>query len=414
MKELILYNNTTFYSSVLNYIYYKYEHKINSFEYLAETVIKNFEYRNRHNETRIKMCSPCDTEFSFIFEKNDKCFEIYFKLETILQSNQNLEKIKQPVGCSTFEELILKKITLSSEENKEILIHFVDKSKKYTEEQIKSNKKSTEKTIKINYWRRDYWNLLSKSPKRSLDTLYLKENQKEEIIKRLSDFYDEKTKDEYLKYGIPYKNVFLLYGIPGSGKTSTINAIASHFDCDIYTIPISAELTDYGLIDAVSYLEDKEEKKRIIVIEDIDSIFTDRKKGDDINNITLQSLLNCFDGFSCVEGTLLFITANNPEILDHAMLRSCRIDHKFHLDYADKYQTKCIFENIYSDNKKSFDKFYKCIKNRKYTTAMLQEFLFYNRKCDKIIDKIDEFYEIIDKNNPENFEKNKKDKNLYM
>ena len=35
MKELILYSNTDFYKSVLNYIYEKYNDKFNSFEYLA-------------------------------------------------------------------------------------------------------------------------------------------------------------------------------------------------------------------------------------------------------------------------------------------------------------------------------------------------------------------------------------------
>mgnify|MGYP001409052619 FL=1 len=149
----------------------------------------------------------------------------------------------------------------------------------------------------------------------------------------------------------------------------------------------------------IGYLEEKEEKKRIIVIEDIDSIFTNRKKGDDDNGITLQGLLNCFDGFSCVEGTLLFITANKPEVIDEALIRSCRVDHKYELDYADEYQTKCIFERIAPEkDKKNFSKFYKLVRNRTYTTAMLQEFLFFNRKKDTIFDIIDKFYEIIDKN----------------
>ena len=191
----------------------------------------------------------------------------------------------------------------------------------------------------------------------------------------------------------------MLYGPPGTGKTSTINTIASYFDCDVYVIPVSKELTDYGLIDAIGYLEEKEEKKRIIVIEDIDSIFTNRKKGDDDNSITLQGLLNCFDGFSCVEGTLLFITANKPEVIDEALIRSCRVDHKYELDYADEYQTKCIFERMAPEKDKSFfSKFYKLVRNRIYTTAMLQEFLFFNRKKDTIFDIIDKFYEIIDKN----------------
>ena len=99
------------------------------------------------------------------------------------------------------------------------------------------------------------------------------------LIKNIEEFYDPDTRADYLSHGIPYKNVVKLYGPPGTGKTSTINTIASHFDCDIYVIPISKELTDYMLMDAIAYLDDKDEeedKKRIIVIEDIDSIFTDR------------------------------------------------------------------------------------------------------------------------------------------
>ena len=64
------------------------------------------------------------------------------------------------------------------------------------------------------------------------------------------------------------------------------------------------------------------------------------------NGITLQGFLNCLDGFTCVEGTMLFLTANKPEVLDYAFIRSCRIDHKIELDYADKYQTKNMFLKI--------------------------------------------------------------------
>ncbi len=412
MKNLILYNNNDFYHSILNYIYDKYDHKINDFEYLCESIQKSYSYRDRLE--KIEMCIPCDTKFSFIYEKDNECYELDFELETIYQSNKNFQKIIQSIGCNNFEEVLLKRITLSNE-NKSILIKFVNETKKYSENKIELNKLSNEKTIKVNYWRKEYWNLLSKNPKRKIDTLYLKSGQKEKLLNVVSEFYDEKTKNDYDKFGIPYKSVILLYGVPGSGKTSTINTIASHFDCDIYTIPISKELTDYGLIEAMSFLEEKEDKKRIIVIEDIDSIFAERKKNDELNGITLQGLLNCFDGFSCLEGTLLFITANNPSVLDYAMLRSCRIDHKFHLDYADEYQTKCIFETIFEEKKELFQKFYNLISYKKYTTAMLQEFLFFNRKYENLITdkiKINEFYEIIDKNTPQNFEENKKE--LYL
>ena len=45
---------------------------------------------------------------------------------------------------------------------------------------------------------------------------------------------------------------------------------------------------------------------------------------------------------------------------------------------------------------------------------MLQEFLFFNRKCDSILSNLDQFFDIIDKNKPETFEKREKTENIYM
>ena len=51
-----------------------------------------------------------------------------------------------------------------------------------------------------------------------------------------------------------------------------------------------------------------------------------------------------------------------------------------------------------------------------FTTAMLQEFLFYNRKCENIIDHLSKFSEIVEKNKPSELstEKSGQEKNLYM
>lgn len=409
MEELYLNSNTDFYKYVLHFIFVKYSEKIKQFEYLSQTNIKPYEYIRRNDIRNIKVCYPLDCDF----EINYKGKMIHFYLETV-KKNGNLQTLLKPApGCNgSMDEIILKKVKLVSED-KEVLLRFVDDAKKFCDEEIKESKKSEAQTIKINMWRKEYWNLLFNSPKRPIETLYLKEGQKENIIQSVEDFYNPDTRSEYLSHGIPYKSVILLYGPPGTGKTTTINIIASHFDCDVYVIPISKELTDYGLIDAIAYLEEKEEKKRIIVIEDIDSIFTDRKKGDDDNGITLQGLLNCFDGFSCVEGTLLFITANKPEVIDNALFRSCRVDHKYQLDYADEYQTKCIFERMVpKKDKGTFSKFYKLVNNKEYTTAMLQEFLFFNRKEESIYGKMNDFNDIINKSKSDYFDK-KKD-NLYM
>ena len=134
----------------------------------------------------------------------------------------------------------------------------------------------------------------------------------------------------------------------------------------------------------------------------------------DNNGITLQGFLNCLDGFTCIEGTMLFLTANKPEILDSAFVRSCRIDHKLKLDYADKFQTKNMVETFLPGQMDKFEEFYSQIRHKEYTTASLQELLFYNRDTDNLLNLVDEFNEIINKNDPKKFEIIKEENNnLY-
>ena len=94
------------------------------------------------------------------------------------------------------------------------------------------------------------------------------------------------------------------------------------------------------------------------------------------------------------------MTANKPEKMDSAMVRSCRIDYKLKLGYADEYQTKAIYDTFLPKQGKHFKKFYQKISHMEVTTAMLQEFLFYNRKCENILDHMKQFMDIVEKNNP--------------
>ena len=65
-------------------------------------------------------------------------------------------------------------------------------------------------------------------------------------------------------------------------------------------------------------------------------------------------------------------------------------------------------------DKGTFSKFYKLVNNKEYTTAMLQEFLFYNRDCEDIMTLMDKFNDIVDKNDPKHFEIIKEEnKNFY-
>ena len=409
-EKLTFTSNQKFYSDIGQYIFIHYENQINHFTYEEENIFTFNEYRYRRKEkpTSMKVMFPVDCNFNIQYKGS----EININTEMLNDHNNDIVKLMESDHCST-EENFIQKMELISD-NKQSLIAFVDEAREYMKNEYEKCKKASNETMCVYYYKKDYWILLAKSPKRPIDTLYLKEGIRDKLVSYVEDFFSKDMRDTYLSYGIPYKSVNMIYGPPGSGKTSTIKSIASVLDCDIYILPISKDMLDHDLVGAFTHMSEKEDKQRIIVIEDIDTLFDDRKKGDQDNGITLQAFLNCLDGFTCIEGTMLFLTANKPEILDYALLRSCRIDNKIELGYADEHQTREIFEKMLPDQKDSFDEFFKSINHKEFTMAMLQEFLFYNRDCEDILEIKDKFIKIVEQNDPKNFEILKEEnKNFY-
>lgn len=415
-KRLIYHSNHKEYDQLIEYIYKEYPEHIHMFTYTDKRMntFNEWRYRRRNNNNNgniMKTVTPLYGDFTIQYNGHD----IIIKIDVLKDIWGNYVKLMEMHDCCS-EEQFIRTLELSSN-NKDILMEFKDKAIKDMTNIYDQYTKSSSDTMRVYYYKKDYWALLSKSPKRPINTIYLKKGQKEEMLNKIENFFDEETRDIYLKFGIPYKCVNLIYGPPGSGKTSIIKGLSSQLDCDLYVLPISKDMLDTNLVDAFSYInqnDEEEPKRKIIVIEDIDTLFDDRKQGDKDNGITLQAVLNCLDGFVCVEGTMLFLTANKPEVLDFALMRSCRIDQKLELSYADKYQTKCMFEVFFPELKDNFNEFYDKIKHKKYTTANLQEFLFYNRNCDNILDEISLFEDILTKSDPKNFEEIKEEnKNFY-
>ena len=410
-QKMMMLNDWPFHDEILKYICTKYRDDINSFNYSVEKIYHFNEFRFRRKETPVdyKVIQPNDCEITIMYK--DEPIDI--KFEMVKDHRGNPVKFMSADNCCSSEEFVTK-LELSAS-TKELLTDFADEANDWCEAETKKIKACSKETMNIYYYKKDYWTLLSKSPKRPSSTIYLRENQQEKIMETTNKFFSPDTREIYLSFGIPYKSVQLIHGPPGTGKTSLIKSIASDLDCDLYILPISKDMLDTNLVDAFSYIADNEEKERIIVIEDIDTLFDENRKKDDTSNgITLQAFLNCLDGFTCVEGTMLFLTANRPEVLDFAMIRSCRIDNKIKLDYANEYQTKKMFETFLPEQESKFKSFYKEIKHKEYTTAMLQEFLFYNRECEDIMVIIDKFIDIIEKNDPKNFEIIKDEqKNFY-
>tara|TARA_B100001564_G_scaffold334761_1_gene323544 strand:+ start:1061 stop:2215 length:1155 start_codon:yes stop_codon:yes gene_type:complete len=229
------------------------------------------------------------------------------------------------------------------------------------------------------------WGILCKLSKRSDKTLFM-DVDLEEIFQNIQTFFDDE--DDYVEHGVPFKMNFLFHGIPGTGKTSLIYTIASHFNFDIAFLNITRDLDDNTFTRAVTNLPDNS----ILVLEDIDALFVER---DSKCGVSFSTVLNVLDGMTKKHKLLTFLTTNYKDRLDSALKRSGRIDYELEFSYATKKQTKAMFSYFFNDG---LDEFLKFTKKMKYTTSDLHKFLFKYRKCENIMNHTDEFVELLNKN----------------
>jgi ATP-dependent 26S proteasome regulatory subunit len=267
---------------------------------------------------------------------------------------------------------------------------FIEKAVNAKQKELDELNSSLNGKLKKKVYSRYGWISHSTIPKRELNTIFLKEGQMEKIKERILTFLHEDSYNDYVKHGIPYKMNVLLHGIPGVGKTSLIHSIASICNADICMLNINEELKENDMIDAFRSVHD-DGKLALIVIEDIDCIFADRKSNDTHkNHITLNGLLNCLDGFNNQEGLILILTTNFPNKLDEALLRSGRIDMEIELSYLDKYQAKNMFLSFFN-NEKQFESLWEDIKKYNVEPSTFLQFLFNHRKCSNISEYFAEF-----------------------
>lgn len=206
------------------------------------------------------------------------------------------------------------------------------------------------KTVLFKSWGQD-WRVFGKPrSKRVLDSVILDKGIKESIIADMKEFLA--SSKWYNDRGIPYRRGYLLYGPPGSGKTSFIQALAGEFDYNIAIMNVGEpNLTD----DRLAYLMNNIPERTILLLEDIDAAFNQRIQSKDqgyTSGVTFSGLLNALDGVASADEVLTFMTTNHPEKLDQALLRPGRIDMKVLIDNASDYQVEKMFMRFYDDAEK--------------------------------------------------------------
>jgi ATPase family associated with various cellular activities (AAA) len=126
--------------------------------------------------------------------------------------------------------------------------------------------------------------------------------------------------DWFRKHKLPFRRGYLLHGVPGNGKSSIIRAMLSTPGISGLTLnPFETPFDEDRL--ALMFAEAAQSTPSLIVLEDLDRCYPlDKARGKECA-LPVQQLMNQLDGVGSQDGIIVVATANDPAVLDPAILR---------------------------------------------------------------------------------------------
>ncbi|KAK2036378.1 mitochondrial chaperone bcs1 [Colletotrichum somersetense] len=194
---------------------------------------------------------------------------------------------------------------------------------------------------------------------RPIDTVIMNEQLKQRLLEDVQSFLNPKARSWYARRGLPYRRGYLLYGRPGTGKSSLSMSVAGCFGLDIYVLSLAA-LNDGQL----SALFRELPQRCVVLLEDVNAVGTAQSRVSDADDfdsrsedsqrslkpkgtVSLSGLLNVLDCVASQEGRALIMTTNHIEHLDEALIRSGRVDKKIEFQLADSDVIRKIFNTVF-------------------------------------------------------------------
>ena len=280
-----------------------------------------------------------------------------------------------PPRCADREALVLSIEDGGAGSDRAVIDRFLDAARKHCEDLVAAPRAGG--TTRRYLYDSGYWERLGDAPRRPPESVFLTDQARELVADVVRFMTDPAVKDRHRKFGVPYKLNVLLHGPPGTGKTSLIDSVAGQLGSDVFLVQFNAKLRDADL--AVAMRRVVNHPNPVIVMEDVDCMFSDHRKRHDTakNALTLSGFLNALDGMSRPEGSVVFLTTNDAECLDPAVTRSRRIDRTLHMAHATPAQTHSMVRSFFPDiDEAAVQEFCVNSASHAYTTADLHEYLF--------------------------------------
>lgn len=148
------------------------------------------------------------------------------------------------------------------------------------------------------------------------DLLRLPDSKSDEVISEIEKFWT--LKSVFNKFGFSHKRGFLLWGPPGSGKTSTIAFVIKQMVAGGGCVFLGDCQPSYLAMGLKNFRDVEPDRPAVVVLEDIDTLI--RTYGE-------SQVLSVLDGEGSISNVCFLATTNYPENLDGRVVnRPSRFD----------------------------------------------------------------------------------------